>query len=362
MAGGRLGQEVGDLARRVGIGDVHDAEPVGEPGHWDLRARHPLAGLVAAGELGLRVAVHPRNLEGGDGYRMALVGDVHQPEERRRAGRGLGHVFVGGQHDPAAVERERQRQRGVGGRDVGRAPVEPGDEARLAHVLDVEDHEAAVPVAHVEPVARADRMVAAVMPPRPARGLPAPGPLPRHPPAPDLPGPRRIVQIQDHHDIADVAVHLGGDVGVAPVEGEAVHPRAATFPERDLARPARVGDVVDHEAAAHPGRRLVRGLGLAVHHHEPVGRAHLVRVGLGRHLEGGQGAGPGGVAHVHDAGAVGRLHVGDVGDGPVHRDLAAARAVEPGDLSETLHARRDRGGHDGRSLADRGPIAKPGAI
>src|SRR5713226_9585127 len=28
MAGGRLGQEVGDLARRVGIGDVHDAEPV----------------------------------------------------------------------------------------------------------------------------------------------------------------------------------------------------------------------------------------------------------------------------------------------------------------------------------------------
>ncbi len=198
------------------------------------------------------------------------------------------------------------------------------------------------------------------MAPRPGRRLAASGPLPRHPPAPDFLRLRRIVEVQDHHDVADVAVHLGGDVGVAPVEGEAVHARAAALPERDLARPARVGDVVDHEAAADAGRGLVRGLGLAVHQHEPVGHAHLVRVGLGRHLDGGQRPGPGRVAHVHDAGAVGRLHVGDVGGGPVHRDLAAARAVEPGDLLDALHARRDRGRHVGRSLADRGPVAKPG--
>ena len=194
----------------------------------------------------------PGDLEGGDGHRVALVGDVHQPQEGRRPRRGLGHVLVGDQHDAAAVERERQRQRGVGRRDVGRAPVEPGDEARLAHVLDVEDHEAAVPVAHVEPVARADRVVAAVVAPRPGRRLPASGPLPRHPPAPDLLRPRRIVQIEDHHDVADVAVHLGGDVGVAPVEGEAVHARAAALPERDLARPARVGDVVDARGRRRP--------------------------------------------------------------------------------------------------------------
>src|SRR6185369_3634821 len=55
MAGGRLGQEVGNLAGSVGVRDVHDAEPVGEPGDRDLGAGHPLAGLVAAGELRLRV-------------------------------------------------------------------------------------------------------------------------------------------------------------------------------------------------------------------------------------------------------------------------------------------------------------------
>jgi len=67
-------------------------------------------------------------------------------------------------------------------------------------------------------------------------------------------------------------------------------------------------------------------------------------------------AGTGGIAHVHDAGAVGRLHVRHVGDGAVDRDLPAARAVEPGDLAEPVGARlrsaRGGGGHDGRSLAD----------
>src|SRR6185503_15396877 len=106
--------------------------------------------------------------------------------------------------------------------------------------------------------ARANRVMAAVMPPRPARALPASGPLSGHPPAADLAGPRRILQVQDHHDVADVAVHLRGDVGVAAVEGEAVHARAAALPERDLARLARRGHVVDHEAAADPGGGLVR--------------------------------------------------------------------------------------------------------
>ena len=67
---------------------------------------------------------------------------------------------------------------------------------------------------------------------------------------------------------------------------------------------------------------------------------------------------PGRIAHVHDAGAVRRLHVGDVGDGAVDRHLAAARAVEPGDLLESAGARGD-GRHVGRSLADDAGAAKP---
>src|SRR5262250_3151700 len=94
------------------------------------------------------------------------------------------------------------------GRDVGRAPVEPGHVARLAHVLDVENDEAAVPVAYVEAIAEANRMMAAMVPPRPRRRLAAARPLPGHPPAPDLTRLGGVGQVEDHHDVADVAVHL----------------------------------------------------------------------------------------------------------------------------------------------------------
>src|ERR1700687_1761876 len=33
---GDIGHEMRDLARRMGIGDVDDAQAVGEPGEWDL--------------------------------------------------------------------------------------------------------------------------------------------------------------------------------------------------------------------------------------------------------------------------------------------------------------------------------------
>src|SRR5262249_61763539 len=122
---------------------------------------------------------------------------------------------------------------------------------------DVEDHEAAVPVAHVEPVALANRVMAAVVPSRPRRCLAPRRPLPRHPPAPDLQWPRRVGEVEDHDDVADVSLHLRREIPIATVEGEAVDAGAAALPERDLARARRVRHVVDPEATRHAGPRLI---------------------------------------------------------------------------------------------------------
>ena len=91
----RRGEEVRDLSRRMRIGDVHDAQAVGEPRHRNVRSRHALARLVATGEVRLGLAVDARDLEAREGNRPPLVRDVHEPQERRRAGLELGHVLVG---------------------------------------------------------------------------------------------------------------------------------------------------------------------------------------------------------------------------------------------------------------------------
>src|SRR5437899_11800437 len=114
-----------------------------------------------------------------------------------------------------SAQRERNREGRVRRRGKRRTPVEPGDEPRRRRVLDVEDDEASVPVAHVEPGAEADRVVAAVRAARPGRRLTARDPLARHPPAADLPGPARVLEVEDHHDVPDVAVELRRGVRLA---------------------------------------------------------------------------------------------------------------------------------------------------
>ena len=228
-------------------------------------------------------------------------------------------------------------ERRVGRRDEGRAPVEARDQARPREVRHVEDHEATVPVAHVEPVVEPDGMVTAVLAAGPGRRLAAPRPLPRHPPAAHLLRPCGIGEVEDHHDVADVAVQLGRDVGVAPVEGEAVDAQASAMPEGQLAGAARIGDVEDEEPAG--AARGGRAVPLAVDEHEPVARAHLVRMRPRRHLQGSDPARRGGIAHVHERGAVRRFHVRDAREGAVDHHLPAARAVEVRDLPEAARAR-----------------------
>src|SRR5206468_11738910 len=54
--------------------------------------------------------------------------------------------------------------------------------------------------------AATDRVMAAVGAALPARRLAAGDPLARHPPAPDFIRLRRVLEVEDHHDVAAIAV------------------------------------------------------------------------------------------------------------------------------------------------------------
>ena len=166
-----------------------------------------------------------RQVATGIGCVSSVMSTIH----RKALGDGVsrsGDLLVGDDGDLAAHQLVRDRQHGVGRARVGRAPVEAADIGRVADVVDVEDHEAAVPITRIEPVAAPQRVMAAVPPALPGRRLAACGPLPRHPPAGDRLGPGRVGEIEDHDDVADIAVLLGRDVGIAPVRIEAVRAAA----------------------------------------------------------------------------------------------------------------------------------------
>ena len=136
-----------------------------------------------------------------------------------------------------------------------------------------------MPVADIEPVAHAQRMVAARRHPIcPWILLAARLPLAGNPPAADLERLRRIGEIEDHHDVADIAFHRRRDVGVAAVEIEAVHAAADRAPFGDQLRCGGLGDVVDVDPAA----EVVSGSALAellvIDDHDAVGDTHLVRM------------------------------------------------------------------------------------
>src|SRR5262249_59110025 len=97
---------------------------------------------------------------------------------------------------------------------------------RPAQIRDVENHEPAMPITDVEPITVADGMMTAVRRSLPCRPFPAGRPLPRHPPLADELGARRIREVDDADDVAEVAVHLRRAVDVAAIEGEAMHPAA----------------------------------------------------------------------------------------------------------------------------------------
>src|ERR1700722_16368141 len=98
-------------------------------------------------------------------------------------------------------------------------------------------------------------------------------PLSRNPPASHLLGPGWILEVEDHHDIADVAFRGGGDIGIPPVEIVAVHSftMGSPFAEQLWARRCRY--IVDAEPAAEI-RIAILSLALMIDHHDAVCDAH----------------------------------------------------------------------------------------
>ena len=277
-----------------------------------------------------------RELETGDRHRPGLVGDVHHPQRRRQLGREPRverlHVLVGDQHPAMAGDRHVDRNQAVRRPAEWRAPIEVGDELWLRHIADVEDDAAAVPVADIQAIAAPDRMVAAVVLGFPARRLAAGCPLAFHPPAADLFRFRRVFQVEDHDNGADIALLLRGDVGVAAVEGEPVHAHPGAFPMTDVARRAWPADVEDAKPDEIAGR-LVAARALAIDDHDLVRDPHLVRMQPGRNVDRRHDLRIGRIRDVQHRRPVRRLHVPDIGMVAIEDDLPAAGDIDPGDLA-----------------------------
>ena len=270
------------------------------------------------------------------GIGPGLFRDVDDPHEGvGRRGQAVHDFLVRHHHQLTPLDGLGNGQRGVGGTRVGRAPVEAADPPRAGHIGYVEDDEAAVPIAGVQPVAEPKRMVAAVPDALPRRGFAARGPLSGHPPPRHLLGPGRVLHVQDHHDVADVALHLRREIGVFAVEIEAVNAGARGPVEADLAGTGLVGHVVDLESAL---KAVLRHAGVAfvVHQHDVAVDPDLVRMGPVGDLDVRDHLEVPGVGNVHDGRAVGRFQVSDVGVVPLHHDLPAARNVDVPQLPETF--------------------------
>src|SRR3954462_8160692 len=94
---------------------------------------------------------------------MFFVGHVDNPQERRRMRRAAGQtydVFIGYHHQFPVIDLERHLEGGMRWPWKRRTPVVSRNKFRLCHVFDVENHEAAPPIARVQPVSDAQRMMA----------------------------------------------------------------------------------------------------------------------------------------------------------------------------------------------------------
>src|SRR5438046_10278770 len=118
--------------------------------------------------------------------------------------------------------------------------------------------------------------MAACGPPLPTLRPAARDPLARHPPAPDFFRLRRVLEVEDHHDVAAIAVEIGGEIRVASVEGEAME--ALPLDEGDLAGALSVTQVPDTEAATKDARALGTGRRCVRNQHHHVHPPHPARI------------------------------------------------------------------------------------
>ena len=135
-------------------------------------------------------------------------------------------------------------------------------------------------------------------------------PLPGHPPAPDLDRASGIGEIEDHHDVADIALGRRRQISVAAIEIVAVHTAAGGAPLGDQLRRAGARDVIDCDAPAELGRSAL-AQPLVVDDHDAVRHPHLVGMPTLRQIDGRELARLARIGHVHDRGAARPAHVPD---------------------------------------------------
>src|SRR6266567_1023672 len=160
-------------------------------------------------------------------------------------------------------------------------------------------------------------------------------PLPRNPPASDLSRLRRVLQVEDHRDVADVTFGSWRDVGVASVEIVAMYALAGGHPFADQLRRAGACHVIDRKPTAEilrPGFAVA----LVIDDHDAVGDANFMRMPALRDIHAREQARIFRIGDVHDAGAARVAHVTDIERGAVDPDLPAAGTIDMGDLLGVL--------------------------
>ena len=138
--------------------------------------------------------------------------------------------------------------------------------------------ESVVPIADIKPIAVAQRMVTARWHPIVPRIFLATGlPLTRHPPTAYLDRLCRIGEIENHNDVADIALDRRRDIGVSAVKIETMHTAADCPPFGDQSRIGRIRNVVNVDTAAKLVRRGFAEL-LLIDNHDVARDPHFVRV------------------------------------------------------------------------------------
>src|SRR5690348_12691143 len=151
----RLGHVMRDLFWRMRMRNIDDTEALREPGEGHFRAPDLLDGLMTAAVIRVIAVVETFDLIGADRDRMLLVGDVDHPHEGGQRRLGPLHVLVGDDRELPPEDVEGDADAGMRRTSERRAPVEARDPLRLRHVVDVEDMEAALPIARVKAIALA---------------------------------------------------------------------------------------------------------------------------------------------------------------------------------------------------------------